>query len=252
MKIKLSPWLRNTLSGLVGTTIGIILTFGTRTAVENYKSHETEKIAIKKLLQEMDRTANYFENVAEQLKTKQQLLMYGLSLYPNGIAQGDTTKIDSLFQQLGNINLNIRDNTVEQLYINSNVAWGSGQDDALMGFVGSYFNVSNRIYDKIEETNARCLDMLLDVRLSDEYMKLETDDSSTNLRTALRILLDDVEVRKFILMFNYTVGSVRTSAQMIRGIMKQYMELRGLTKEDLYEPADSDTLGVQYKDDTSF
>ena len=121
-----------------------------------------------------------------------------------------------------------------------------------MGFVGSYFNVSNRIYDKIEETNARCLDMLLDVRLSDEYMKLETDDSSTNLRTALRILLDDVEVRKFILMFNYTVGSVRTSAQMIRGIMKQYMELRGLTKEDLYEPADSDTLGVQYKDDTSF
>ena len=40
-KLKRSAWVRSTLSGLVGTTLGIILTFGTKTCADNVAKERT-------------------------------------------------------------------------------------------------------------------------------------------------------------------------------------------------------------------
>ena len=57
-KLKRSAWVRSTLSGLVGTTLGIILTFGTKTCADNVAKERTAATTTKMVMRNLNTTTN--------------------------------------------------------------------------------------------------------------------------------------------------------------------------------------------------
>lgn len=213
--LKLSPWLRNTLSGLVGTTIGIILTFGTRSAVESYKKLHTAKAIIKNVIDDMEKSTNSFSSAAERMEKECDLLMYVYNLYPDSIGYADTAKVDSLFRYLGNMPITVNNRSAEAFFNSNNSAWEAIGDDEVISLFGYYFDISNKIYDKIERVNEEKQQLLFSTVALDE-----TEDVHSN-HDFFKLFMKRHDVRTFILRYNMDVMAVKGISATQKEMLKQ-------------------------------
>ena len=68
-KLKRSAWVRSTLSGLVGTTLGIILTFGTKTCADNVAKERTAATTTKMVMRHLNTTTNQYAKMLKAVQT---------------------------------------------------------------------------------------------------------------------------------------------------------------------------------------
>ena len=68
-KLKRSAWVRSTLSGLVGTTLGIILTFGTKICADNVAKERTAATTTKMVMRHFNTTTNQYVKMLKAVQT---------------------------------------------------------------------------------------------------------------------------------------------------------------------------------------
>lgn len=239
-RVKVSPWVKSTMSGLVGTTLGILLTFGTDSYIDYVKKEEMAEMTTKMVFRQLHVAANQISAEAEKMKKADSVYQYLDRLYPDSIAYAKPEMAEQFNKSLSEISLYAADNTVERIFSSSNDTWETLADADFVNFVGTAFTMINEankiISDAYEErhllfANAVTADEIYDIHSNSEFAMY---------------LMRKHEVRDY--MFRNTINAMVLAniAEMIRAQRAVYMQKMGLDESDLFEHPD--TVGCSTRD----
>ena len=126
-KLKRSAWVRSTLSGLVGTTLGIILTFGTKTCADNVAKERTAATTTKMVMRHLNTTTNQYAKMAAEMERTDSIFKYIYDLYPDSLAYADKDKAHRFCNVFGSSGLYAGNESTEKIF-NSMATWESIKD----------------------------------------------------------------------------------------------------------------------------
>ena len=158
-----AQWLKTTLSGLIGTTLGIILTFGTRTCQSSVSSDQTDKEITVMLLRSMSNNINEFEINDSILQKEDSIMQEAYAIGFDGIDDADSTFVMDFLDALTNFNFRYFNATAEQIFFSGSDFWKGLQDRGFSDAMGGYFTMERTLRNAVTELNEEKIDIALDI-----------------------------------------------------------------------------------------
>lgn len=231
-RIRRSAWVRTTLSGLVGTTLGIILTFGTRTCADKVAKERTARMTTKMVMRHLNTTTTQYGKMAEEMKKTDSVFQYIYNLYPDSLAYADKEKAHEFCNCFGSSGFYASNKSTEKIF-NSMATWESIKDKEFIDFIGTYFSLVDKMDAMLDETNGRRMALFYDIYTSDEFYDTES------ARDGAAVFIKRHDVRAFIVQYSFMANFVNMYAQMLKSLQTEYMKKVDLTVDDLYEVSDT-------------
>ena len=242
--IKLSPWIKDVLSGFVATTLGIVLTFGTTAYIEHKQQKQTANTITKRTLRYIYTSSNSLQKEAASMEKSDSIFKYFNKLYPDSIEYADPAKAELFCQYLGDFSFGFQNTTVEDIFSSSYSIWESIGDDDFIDFVGSSFGIINKVNNDIAADKNMRFQLYIDVVSSDEINNFKS------AKEFVAYMMKKHEMREYIIRHTFNTMIVKNTVSGLKSMQQDYMQKTGLTVNDLFEYPDS--VKNFAKDTTSF
>lgn len=225
--IKMSPWVKSTLSGLVGTTVGIILTFGTTAYIERCQKAETEYIAEMMVIKNIDDYKKKLEGELDSMESTDSLYTLLYTLNPDSLEYVETEILDKFAASLSQRMLALNDYTAINIFSSGIDTWKTiGRADFISN-VGRCFDLMKRSGDIYVELQTKKFAIYENI-VTENFYKLKSN------RDLVRICLRSPEVRFFMECYHsYYYPMVKMTINVLDEQNKRNMEMVNITREDL-------------------
>ena len=228
-RVAMTSWLKTTLSGLVGTSIGILLTFGTRAIVEQYKKEKTERLAAMMVINNINEFKEKLDRSLPELERLDTLVCYFYN-HPN-VEKANEDSAKMLIEAAGNIDMNIYDHTVADVFSSNIAMWQSISKPEFISNVGKCFSMM-RAYDTYDmEYSKQRFDLFCQWR----KWVLEQKEPISPVQLAISYLSSTDVMLYYKNYREFFIPMCRMAAQSLADVNKVNMDMLGITEEDIRE-----------------
>lgn len=191
-------WLSELGMVFMGTTISIVLTFGTAHVIEQYEKKKAGRQMAIMVIHDMDNTVQAFRRYAQQeesnYKMVQDVMMHMDSL--SAISE-DTLMMMLRFLTVYKDEIYILDDSSEKIFLNNQNAWSNINNAQFLDVVQSFFRERHDLYKTINNG----AQWVRPVPLDDFVKKqMENEDYNLNSLDYLKELLSRDNVRYYLAM----------------------------------------------------
>lgn len=221
-------WLRNTLSGMVATTLGIILTFGTSEYIENQKKKEMAHTTIMMTMKNISISASGLDAAADTLLKADSVLQYFMKLYPDSLDNASPEMAKLFNQSLIKINYNINDESAEKIFSSNIATWDNIKDHDLINAIGSLFTMIRTVKEIKSKMDAERMELFYDIMSSDELNDIKSE------KEFVKAMMKKKEIRKFIFKSGFNAQLIKLNTSMMLKQIDEILKKQNITKEELY------------------
>lgn len=221
-------WLRSTLSGMVATTLGIILTFGTSEYIENQKKKEMAHTTVIMTMKNISISANGLDAAADSLLKADSVLQYFMKLYPDSLDNASPEMAKHFTQNLIKINYSINDETAEKIFSSNIATWDNIKDHDLINAIGSLFTMIRTVKEMKSKIDAERLELFYDIMSSDELNDIKSD------KEFVTAMMKKKETRRFIIESGTNAQFIKLYTSMMLKQVDEILKKQNITKEELY------------------
>lgn len=246
-----SQWLRTVAASLVATTLGILITFGTKSCETDVEERRADRQATIDVLYNLDTNIKQFEKDYGKIREKDSIMQKMLNAYMSaeqirmtGKGMEDIEKYDSIMSEysqpfincLLNYNIIIFDTSMEQAFMNSGTASKVFGDRTLRSLLSGFYTLELSTINKMKAVNDDGAAIM--TRMFVDKRRL----SAVSAKEYAMTLLNDESVREYIV----NTGFVRMQVEMcISSLHKFYDEILAntdITDEEINQASKYDNF----------
>lgn len=138
---KRNIWLVNFTSCLAGTILGIILTFGISTYIQEQQSRELSLKTIKFSLSNIERNLESIEYEVEKSAYLDSLFQSLYKHYPLGASEVDKDTLFMFFEAFFSLDFDIIDNSAQSIFSTNIETWKNSDNLELLEDIGDCFSI---------------------------------------------------------------------------------------------------------------
>lgn len=225
---RISPWIKQTLSGLVGTSIGIALTFGTTALVERQHKKEAGKIAAMMVIRNIQDFKESLEDDRTDMETIAKAIRHIEARYPDdaGTISKDTAE---LFREwMDTRNIGVSDHTVENVFGSSESIWESISNPKLVENAGRCFSLMRFVEAAQKELEDN------KYALNKDILTRNGDQNTANPAVYINLCFKHPDFKFFLREFRETYMPVYEDVPPILDYAETtFMEMAGISQDDL-------------------
>ena len=158
-----SEWFKTMLAGLVGTAIGIVITFGAQNMVDKAQKRRTEKLSAMMVLSNINDYVMSLRNTVAFLDEMDSLFLYVSSLDSEDLLDADTVLLADFCNFFPSANYNVRDRTAERIFSSSFAVWENIASPDFISNVGRCFSLIDYMESMTLEMEKRKEDLFRNV-----------------------------------------------------------------------------------------
>lgn len=132
---------KNTVGCTVGTLIGILLTFGTSSYLENRNKTEMARKTVMLTLHNLDASTRNMQTLLDELQQYDTLFTRAASLMPDRLGQMGSDSLQMFVNAFGSRRLLMTDHTTSSIFSNSFEVWQCLDDEKVIGRIGNCYSV---------------------------------------------------------------------------------------------------------------
>lgn len=154
-KISMNSWWEATTSAIVGTVVGIILTFGTTEYIENRHQKEMERMTVLMVVSGIDEYVRKMEGNIAEMEHADSLFRYMLAVAPDKVGDVDKDTLAMFVNCLGLRVFNLNDKTTERIFSANTSTWENIGNPQFINNVGKCFSLVDaidRLYEEMSES----------------------------------------------------------------------------------------------------
>ena len=257
-----SQWLRTVAASLVATTLGILITFGTKSCETDMEVRRANRQLMIDMMYSLDSNIKQFEKDAKTMKEKDSIMQKMYINYMNTEAARITgskaekdERPDSVIEKesetfinsMMHYNMNSHDISTEQRFISSENIVKIMKDKKLRTLLNTIYYNETRAIKSIEQINKQTEELMVYMFIDKRKFEVES------AREYAQLIMGEERVLKYIVNHHLAYIKVHVCLEFIRQFYKQLLEMTGIKDEDLYEKSmfDSIKIDANYKDSMS-
>lgn len=182
----------NLLRTILGTTISIILTFGTNALIQRHRRAQDRKMTAMMVMSNIESFAQTLEKRSERMAPNDSIAAWLLCMSYEDLELLPSNELDELIDRATNVATINHDHTAENVFSNNIETWKNVNNAQFIDNVGSCFSALNGVEEQFNQWVMGVPDALHDVRInSDKYegstlpMKMMHSD---RVRTAMKAI----------------------------------------------------------------
>ena len=228
----------------LGTTLSILLTFGTSQIVAQHRKAQERKMTAMMVMGTIEKFAQKMDNVAKELENRDTLATYQLQVPIDSL---DSPEYEYLVTQTIKTLPHITyDKTAESIFINSIGTWRSKRDFVFINKAGTCFAMMNTM----DELYANYREEFIM-----PWKRINENPDNYIGKTMGSKCLRDKEYRKTLELIHRKAAYYRYQANKMREMNAINMSLMGVSEEDVLrfikeseDVAEADNNGKKLKD----
>ena len=180
----------NLLRTVLGTTISILLTFGTNALIQQHRKAKDRKMTAMMVLSNIESFARTLEKRSERMAPNDSIAAWLLCMSYEDLELLPSNELDELIDRATNVATLNHDHTAENVFSNHIDTWKNVNNAQFIDNVGACFSALNGVEEQFNQWVMGVPDALHDVRISpDKYegstlpMKMMHSD---RVRTAMK------------------------------------------------------------------
>lgn len=134
-----SGWLYNFTSCMVGTVLGIALTFGVDDYVETLKQRETTRRIIEHAISSLEDSQVTFDESLELFRSKDSVFQNVFTYFPDRASEVHSDTIIKVLMSLWEYEFAVIDYTSENIFMNSMDTWTNKETFELVNLIGDCY-----------------------------------------------------------------------------------------------------------------
>ena len=230
-----STWGKNILTSVLGTTISILLTFGTSALVESREKANTQRQTAMMVIHDIDVCVAQMEEMAKDEEERNNAVQYVLA-HQDQIATlpEDTILLAMLMLANYNDNHTIFDNAKENIFKSSQDIWSNLDNMAFIDNMEKFYRERKEIESLISKSPTFTKPITFD-----EWNQMQIDSKANNYRIDYAALLKE-KLKDRKVQFNIDNSTARTRfyrecAQKWRNISDRNKFIMNISDEELAE-----------------
>ena len=213
-------WWQQTTGAIVGTVVGIILTFGTTAYIDHCKKEDIARKTVVMTLHNIDAAISNTRNMIRLLESTDSLCARAASLMPDRLGEMPADSLEMLYAQFISPYLYVSDKSTQEIFSHSFQVWESIDDVKVIGRIGNCYSElqeCDKLYNGLQKKRVEIAYECNASRPSQGY--------PTTAETVLALLsLPDVK-----LFLEYQHSSVN----LMRGLVDVVARLNDYNKQQL-------------------
>lgn len=246
-----SQWLRTVAASLVATTLGILITFGTKSCETDVAERRADRQATIDVLYNLDMNIRQFEKDYGKIREKDSIMQKMLNAYMSaeqirmtGKGKEEIEKYDSIMSEysqpfincLLNYNIIIFDTSTEQAFMNSGTVSKAFGDRALRSLLSGFYTLELSTINKMKTINddgaAITTKMFVDKRRL----------SATSAKEYAMTLLNDESVREYIVNTSFVRMQVEMCISSLHKFYDEILANTDITDEEINQASKYDNF----------
>lgn len=183
---------KNTAGCTVGTLIGILLTFGTSSYLENRNKTEMARKTVMLTLHNLDASTRNMQTILDELQQYDTLFTRAASLMPDRLGEMGDDSLRIFINAFGSRRLLMTDHTTSSIFSNSFEVWQCLDDEKVIGRIGncySVLDVCDEEYKKMEALRMKAFQAYWDECPPMDYPDIEKAAKALLMRNDVRYVL---------------------------------------------------------------
>ena len=230
MKNGLSDFWTQTLSGTLGTVIGIIVTFGTTAWLQYREQQATERTAALMVIHNLDNFCDRLANDVEDLKTADSLNYLVWRHSPDHLDQLADSTLQMFMNNLLSRNFTVDDQTAENIFSTNIDTWKNISSSEFIEQAGECFSAKRmltKLRGELDEDKRKIYNSIM---TATSY----TDKPAMTLREAVARVFWSADLCCFIQkQHEYYLGGMRAGLGGLREHNEENKKLMNVTDEEL-------------------
>ena len=214
---------KNLLYTVLGTTISILLTFGTSALVQQHRRAQERKLTAMMVMGTIEKFASNLENVSQKMAMCDTIATYLLAMPVDSL---DSPECEALHNMLLAWPLLTHDKTAESIFSNSIETWKNMGNFIFINGVGKMFAQMDT-YEKMHS------EFFEEIQGRLKYVKNNPDEFPG--RTIDSKLLQDKVYRTLLQRYHSRANQYLYAAYHMRYVNKFMMKLMDLSEEEVVE-----------------
>lgn len=257
-----SQWLRTVAASLVATTLGILITFGTKSCETDMEARRANRQLMIDMMYSLDSNIKQFEKDAKAMKEKDSIIQKMYVDYMNTEAARITgskaekderpdsvieNESETFINSMMHYNMNSHDISTEQRFISSENIVKIMKDKKLRTLLNTIYYNETRAIKSIEQINKQTEELMVYMFIDKRKFEVES------AREYAQLIMGEERVLKYIVNHHLAYIKVHVCLEFIRQFYKQLREMTGIKDKELYEKSmfDSIKIDANYKDSMS-
>ena len=226
------PW-KYILYTILGTTLSILLTFGTSQMVAQYRRAQERKLTALMVMGNIEKFASNIENVSQKMAMYDTIATYLLAMPVDSL---DSPECEALHNLLLSWPLLTHDKSAENIFSNSIETWKNMGNFMFINGVGKMFAQM----DAYEKMHTEFFD---EIQQRIKYVKNNPDQFPGNSIDSK--LLQDKVYRSLLQRYHTRANQYLYAAYHMRYVNKFMMKLMDISEEEVVEFAHKDDASAE-------
>lgn len=228
-KIKFdTAWWSSTTSSIVGTMVGIIITFGVNDCINKQHKKEIQHTTVVMAINSIKSSIDENRKTNKSFLIKDSIFMNFYNMNVDTINRVDKSQIAKFIAYFMSRDFSCVDNTSEKIFSSSIETWESIEDPRFMEITGKCFNMINYIADLNKEIIEK------QFQLFDSYCL--NNNRETDIATYAKKMIQNSSVRWYIeLHHNYYLPGLIQLNRALDEQCKEIMKIANVSEEEITE-----------------
>lgn len=180
---------KNLLRTILGTTISIILTFGTNGLIQQYRKAHDRKMTAMMVMSNIESFARTLDTRNERMAPNDSLAVWLLNMSYEDLELLPSDELDELISRATNVATLNHDHTAENIFTNNIDTWKYFNNVHFIDNVGSCFSAINGVEEQFNQWVKEVPEAIHEVQVNPDQYEGSTipmkEMHSTRVRTAL-------------------------------------------------------------------
>lgn len=248
-----SQWLRTVAASLVATTLGILITFGTKSCETDMEARRANRQLMIDMMYSLDSNIRQFEKDAKAMKEKDSIMQKMYVDYMNaeaarisGSKAEKDTRTDSVIAKesetfinsIMKYNMTPYDVSTEQRFISSENIVKIMKDRKLRMFLNTIYYNEIKSINSLEQINKQTEELL--VYVMNDKRKFEVESATEYAQ----LIMGEEIVLNYIVNHHLAYMKVYLCLDLMRQFYKQLREMTGIKDDELNEKSMVDSIKI--------
>ena len=216
----------NLLRTILGTTISIILTFGTNALIQRHRRAQDRKMTAMMVMSNIESFAQTLEKRSERMAPNDSIAAWLLCMSYEDLELLPSNELDELIDRATNVATINHDHTAENVFSNNIETWKNVNNAQFIDNVGSCFSALNGVEEQFNQWVMGVPDALHDVKINPDKYEGSTISMKLMHSDRVRNALNGIHNRRCWL---------RYAAATLRFFNLQNMAAIGISEHEVME-----------------
>ena len=217
---------KNLLRTILGTTISIILTFGTNGLIQQYRKAHDRKMTAMMVMSNIESFARTLDTRNERMAPNDSLAVWLLNMSYEDLELLPSDELDELISRATNVATLNHDHTAENIFTNNIDTWKYFNNVHFIDNVGSCFSAINGVEEQFNQWVKEVPEAIHDVQVNPDQFEGSTIPMKTMHSTRMRTAMAAVHNRRCWL---------RYAAATLRYFNLQNMTSIGISEQEVMD-----------------